>query len=213
MRTLTRADLSLDSDAPYVAVRPKNAKNKKLQPIPLHPEVAEALKKLRADAAPEMTDKVFGDLYPTWKGFRNDLKLAGIKNADDPSGKVRFHSLRHTLNHRLQENGVVPTMAQHLMRHSNISLTTRTYINAASLPLADALKKVPAILSPAKSATPIATPALVAASPTLSQVDKEYSKEELLKFLETNDLSHPMTLPVMPCTDKGKGCAIQGSNL
>ena len=205
MRTLVWTDVSLQSDSPFVAVQPGNAKNRKKQPIPLHPEVAEALKKLRAEVRPALTDRVFGDLYPSWNAFRRDLKLAGIKNIDDPNSKVHFHSLRHTLNHRLQENGVVPTMAQHLMRHSNINLTTRTYINASSLPLADALKKVPAILAKPKEYTPIRTPKLVAPSHSESPMDQEFTKTELLKFLETNDFSHQLTLTVVKRHDKEKG--------
>ena len=44
------------------------------------------------------------------------------------------------------ENGVVPTVAQHLMRHSTVTLTTKTYISSASLPLAEAIRRVPAIV-------------------------------------------------------------------
>ena len=49
------------------------------------------------------------------------------------------------MNHLLQENGVVPTVAQHLMRHSIVNLTTKTYISSASLLLAEAIKRVPAV--------------------------------------------------------------------
>ena len=58
---------------------------------------------------------------------------------------------------RLQENGVVPTVAQHLMRHSTIKLTTKTYISSASLPLAEAIRRVPPIVPGIKTDTPIDT--------------------------------------------------------
>ena len=157
LRTLVWADVFLDSPNPHVAVRAKNAKNRKLQPLPLHPEVVTALKKLEEERHPAPTDRVFYGIFPKRETFRHDLKRAGIQNSEDPSGKLHFHSLRHTLNHRLQENGVVPTVAQHLMRHSTITLTSRTYISSASLPLADAIKRVPSIVPGIKTDTPIDT--------------------------------------------------------
>ena len=140
-----------------VAVRAKNAKNRKLQPLPLHPEVVTALKRLEEERHPAPTDRVFFGIFPKRETFRRDLKRAGIKNSEDPSGKLHFHSLRHTLNHRLQENGVVPTVAQHLMRHSTITMASRTYISSASLPLADAIKRMPSIVPGIKTDTPIDT--------------------------------------------------------
>ena len=158
LRTLAWADVSLDSPNPHVAVRAKNAKNRKLQPLPLHPEVVMALKKLREEGRPAPTDRVFYGIFPKRETFRRDLKRANIQNSEDPSGKLHFHSLRHTLNHRLQESGVVPTVAQHLMRHSTITLTTKTYITSASLPLAEAIKRVPSIVPGGETNTPIDTP-------------------------------------------------------
>jgi integrase len=143
LRTLVWADVFLDSPNSHIVVRAKNAKNRKLQPLPLHPEVVAALKKLEEERRPARTDRVFYGIFPKRETFRHDLKRAGIQNIEDPSGKLHFHSLRHTMNRRLQENGVVPTVAQHLMRHSTVNLTTRTYISAASLPLAEAIKGCP----------------------------------------------------------------------
>ena len=134
LRTLVWADVFLDSPNPHVAVRAKNAKNRKLQPLPLHPEVVTALKKLEEERRPAPTDRVFYGIFPKRETFRHDLKRAGIQNSEDPSGKLHFHSLRHTLNHRLQENGVVPTVAQHLMRHSTITLTSKNLYQLSLAP-------------------------------------------------------------------------------
>ena len=41
------ADVFLDSPNPHIVVQAKNAKNRKLQPLPLHPEVVAALKSSR----------------------------------------------------------------------------------------------------------------------------------------------------------------------
>ena len=56
LRTLVWADVFLDSPNPHVAVRAKNAKNRKLQPLPLHPEVVRAPKKLEKERHPAPTD-------------------------------------------------------------------------------------------------------------------------------------------------------------
>jgi len=146
LKTLTWANLSLDSEMPTVTVTAINAKNRKAQPLPLHPDVVTVLRELREQHQPKPTDRVFFGIFPKWETYRRDLERAGIQNFDDPAGKLHFHSLRHTLNHRLQEAGVVPTVAQHLMRHSSIALTTRTYINASSLPLASAICRVRSVL-------------------------------------------------------------------
>ncbi|HSI86393.1 MAG TPA: tyrosine-type recombinase/integrase, partial [Candidatus Methylacidiphilales bacterium] len=154
------------------------------------------------------TDLVFRDIYPDWKTFARDLKRAGIQNVGDPNGKVHFHSLRHTLNHRLQDNGVVPTVAQHLMRHSDINLTTRTYINSASLPLVEAIQKVPSIGKKRDASevlnTPLDTHLLVPAGHLVSQTVREFSKNEFLKYLQETDLSPDLTLLVTTCQNTEK---------
>ncbi|MGA7882264.1 MAG: site-specific integrase [Terrimicrobiaceae bacterium] len=174
LRTLVWADVFLDSSNPHIVVQAKNAKNRKLQSLPLHPEVVGALKKLKQERRSAPTDRVFCGIFPKRETFRQDLKRAGIQNTEDPSGKLHFHSLRHTMNHRLQENGVVPTVAQHLMRHSTIMLTTKTYISSASLPLAEAIRRVPAIVPGIETDTPdtpIDTLKPVAPCHSVSQVD------------------------------------------
>jgi integrase len=205
LHTLRWSEVFLDVQAPYVAVKAANAKNRKMQPLPLHPEVVAALKELRHSRKPNASERVFHGIYPKWETFRNDLKRAGIKNMDDPSGKVHFHSLRHTLNHRLQENGVVPTVAQHLMRHSNINLTTRIYINSASLPLADAMRKVPSIISVEQPDTPMDTLNSDAGCHSVSLAVAEPEKIDKHKSLKSKDLSQNLSHSVVECHDRGDG--------
>jgi integrase len=59
LSTLVWADLFLDLPNPQIVVQAKNAKNRKLQPLPLHPEVVGALKKLEEERRPAPTDRVF----------------------------------------------------------------------------------------------------------------------------------------------------------
>ncbi len=222
LRTLVWADVFLDSPNPHIVVQAKNAKNRKLQPLPLHPEVVAALKKLDEERRPRPTDRVFYGMLPKRETFRHDLKRAGIQNIEDPSGKLHFHSLRHTMNHRLQENGVVPTVAQHLMRHSTVSLTTKTYISSASLPLAEAIKRVPAIVLDIKTDTPIDTPDTpidtlepVAPCHSVSQVDAGPQNAHDQKTLINRGSGHDLTLSVANShnTENGRGDRIRTCDL
>jgi integrase len=203
LRTLVWADVFLDSPNPHLVVQAKNAKNRKLQPLPLHPEVVTALKKLEEERRPAPTDRVFRSIFPKRETFRHDLKRAGIQNIEDPLGKLHFHSLRHTMNHRLQENGVVPTVAQHLMRHSTLNLTTKTYINSAALPLVEAIRRVPAIVSGIETDTPIDTPDTpidtlkpVAPCHSVSQLDTGSQDANHSKTMINKGSGHDLTLSV-----------------
>ncbi len=107
------------------------------------------------------------------------------------------------MNHRLQENGVAPTVAQHLMRHSTVSLTTKTYISSPSLPLAEAIKRVPAIVPDIKTDTPIDTLNTpidtlkpVAPCPSVSRVDTSSEENPEPKTLINKASGRDLTLPV-----------------
>ncbi len=222
LRTLVWADVFLDSPSPQVVVQARNAKNRKLQPLPLHPEVIAALKKLEEERRPAPTDRVFYGIFPKRETFRHDLKRAGIQNIEDPSGKLHFHSLRHTMNHRLQENGVVPTVAQHLMRHSTVNLTAKTYISSASLPLAEAIRRVPAILPKIKTNTPIDTPDTpidtlkpVAPCHSVSQADAISQNPHDPKTLINKGPGRDLTLSVAQShnTENGRGDRIRTCDL
>jgi integrase len=222
LHTLVWADLFLDSPNPHIVVRAKNAKNRKLQPLPLHPEVVIALKKLQEERRPAPTDRVFCGIFPKRETFRHDLERAGIQNIEDPSGKLHFHSLRHTMNHRLQENGVVPTVAQHLMRHSTVNLTTKTYISSASLPLAEAIRRVPPIVPGTRRDTPIDTPDTpidtlkpVAPCHLVSQVDTNAQNADEPKTLINKGSGRDLTLSVAVSRDtkNGRGDRIRTCDL
>ena len=222
LRTLVWADVFLDSSNPHIVVQAKNAKNRKLQSLPLHPEVVGALKKLKQERRSAPTDRVFCGIFPKRETFRQDLKRAGIQNTEDPSGKLHFHSLRHTMNHRLQENGVVPTVAQHLMRHSTIMLTTKTYISSASLPLAEAIRRVPAIVPGIETDTPIDTPDTpidtlkpVAPCHSVSQVDTSSQNAHEPETLINKGPGRDLTLSVAQShnAENGRGDRIRTCDL
>ena len=59
--------------------------------------------------------------------FNLDLAAAGIEKCDAQGRTVDVHCLRHTFATLLARNGVSPSIAQKLMRHSDIRLTMNTY--------------------------------------------------------------------------------------
>ncbi|MGA9579015.1 MAG: tyrosine-type recombinase/integrase [Terrimicrobiaceae bacterium] len=212
LSTLVWADVFLDLPNPHIVVQAKNAKNRKLQPLPLHPEVVAALKRLEEERRPAPTDRVFRGIFPKRETFRHDLKRAGIQNIEDRSGKLHFHSLRHTMNYRLQENGVVPTVAQHLMRHSSVNLTTKTYISSASLPLAEAIRRVPAIVPGLKTDTPIDTLKPVAHCHSVSQADTGSQNTHDPKILINKGSGHDFDGFWRTESQRGKWSGRQDSN-
>ena len=58
---------------------------------------------------------------------------------------VDVHSLRHTFATLLARNGVSPSIAQKLMRHSDIRLTMNTYTHLDLADTAGAVAGLPAI--------------------------------------------------------------------
>jgi len=58
---------------------------------------------------------------------------------------VDVHSLRHTFATLLSKAGVVPRMAQELMRHSDIRLTMNVYTHLQLVDTAGAVETLPTI--------------------------------------------------------------------
>ena len=77
--------------------------------------------------------------------MRKDFDQVGILHRDAQGRTADFHFLRHTYNTMLATNGVSPQDAMALMRHTDIRLTTRVYVDLSQLRLADAVGKLPGI--------------------------------------------------------------------
>ena len=79
------------------------------------------------------------------KIFGRDLAAAGIAKRDAQGRTVDVHSLRHTFATLMARNGVSPSVAQKLMRHSDIRLTMNTYTHLSLTDTAGAVAALPAI--------------------------------------------------------------------
>lgn len=72
------------------------------------------------------TDKLFDISCHSSDMIRKDCRNAGIKITNH-KGKVKFHSLRHSLATHLVSKGVPPNVVQKIMRHSDIKTTMKYY--------------------------------------------------------------------------------------
>ena len=84
--------------------------------------------------------------------FRKDLGAVGIASADTGSGKLDFHSLRHTFGTMLAACGVHPKTEQDLMRHSDINLTMSRYTHTLRGQESEAVESLPDLSLPNKQA-------------------------------------------------------------
>jgi len=133
----------LDTIPGHIALRASATKSKRADSLPLHPQIADALRQWRP-ANPAADCRVVATV-PNMKCLRADLALAGIADEDDAGRYVDFHSLRVSLSTLLAANKVSPRTAQALMRHSDPRLTANTYTDERVLPLAVELQTVPSI--------------------------------------------------------------------
>ena len=146
---LTTGALHLDEDNPYVYVEGKHAKSGRAATLPLRGDLADDLCKLVARLSEARGEEVTPDtpLFDIdWRNllrtFNLDLAAAGIAKRDAQGRTVDVHSLRHTFATLLARNGVSPSIAQKLMRHSDIRLTMNLYTH---LELADTAGAVAAL--------------------------------------------------------------------
>lgn len=192
MKALRWSDVYLDATEPYLMTRASTSKNHKDEPLPLHPELVNALRPLRP-ASGEMTGKVFAGGVPSAKTLRRDLSAAGITATNGIGAQVDFHALRHTWCTTLQRYGVAPRVAQQVMRHSDGRLTSKIYTDAALLPLGHEIRKVKvpslgASLNSGKTCPGVSKAGQV---PAIASVSETPSHEEDGLVLATDDHTWP----------------------
>lgn len=138
---------------PCVRVPASVAKNRKsgLQPISVH--LAVQLRTLIPADAPGF-QLAFPRLVPKCATFYRDLKRAGIASVDDTGRRVDMHALRKTAGTHLVLSGAEPRVVMEFMRHSDLKLTMKTYMDAAQLagPMLAAVAKLPWSKRPAIAA-------------------------------------------------------------
>ncbi|NOX54532.1 MAG: site-specific integrase [Planctomycetes bacterium] len=147
--SLTVGALGLDQASPYVCIEGKHAKSGRAAMLPLRDDLADDLRKhvdRLADGGQSIQDApLFNAGRNFLRTFNLDLASAGIAKRDAQGRTVDVHCLRHTYATLLARNGVSPSVAQKLMRHSDIRLTMNTYTHLDLADTAGAAVALPAI--------------------------------------------------------------------
>ncbi len=216
LRQLEWRDVHLETEIPFLALRAATTKNRKAATLHLHPDAANALRKLRP-AGVSATAKIFPRMVPRIPRFRQDLKAAGIPFEDEAGRRLDLHALRKSFQMLLTLNGTQPRVAMALMRHSDIKLTMGAYTDAGMLPTAEAISSLPSLATPAKGWTPQLTPKTsfspVSEGPALSPPVAPFGTIDGLQSLMNTSSGRDEAPPVAASHNRGKWCALQGSNL
>lgn len=144
LKQLTWDDVELDQNRGMITVRDTVSKNRKQQRIPLLPELREALLQYRPISW-KPHDRVFTRGVPRCGRLQEDLATIGVPYQDDLGRYADFHALRMTFSTYLQRNGVPIHVAKIMMRHSDIRLTTQTYLDEQMLPLQESISGLPGL--------------------------------------------------------------------
>ena len=144
LRSLTVA--SFDLDKCTVTVEAAYSKHRRQDMLPLRPDTAAELKGFLAGKLPNV--RVFSVGDKTCKMIKADLEAAGIPYVDESGRYADFHSLRHTTGSWLAANGVHPSVAQAIMRHSDINLTMSRYTHLFRGQESEAVAKLPDLSLP-----------------------------------------------------------------
>jgi integrase len=141
IRALQWGDIHLDSVPAKIVLRAKTTKAKRADSLPLHPQLADELRRFRP---PDFrADQRVVKTVPDMKAFRSDLKLAGISDKDADDRFADFHALGKSFITAMAVHGVSQRAAQAIARHTDPRLTASAYTDEALLPLAAEMAKVP----------------------------------------------------------------------
>ena len=123
--SLTSRSFNLEGTPATVTIEARNSKHRKLDVLPLHPELVTMLRDWLKEIAPEAF------LFPklakrrTWLMVQKDLEIAGIPYIT-PEGVADFHAAgRHSFITGLLRNGATLPEAKELARHSDVNMTMR----------------------------------------------------------------------------------------
>jgi integrase len=160
LASLTPSSFDLSGDVPSVTVKAANAKGRRTDTLPLHPDVADSMREWRADNdEPDVisiAQRQGVSQQPLWprrwaannyggKMIKHDLKAAGIPYADDEGRVFDFHALRSQFITGLGRSGVPLQIVQKLARHRDPKLTSNIYTKMGIDELAVAVAKLPGI--------------------------------------------------------------------
>jgi len=146
---LRRGELSRvmwgDVDLAAGVLRVRNRKAARLDPIPIHPDLAVALEAARPLLAPATGTKPVFEKPVSKQARLDDFEAAGIPTVDEDGRYADLHALRATLCTTLLRRATPPTVVKDIMRHSSIATTLKHYAKLGLVDAAAALAGVPAV--------------------------------------------------------------------
>ena len=120
----------------------REGKAKRVDVIPMHPQLADALQR-RLQANPALpTTRVWSASVGNLTR-QKDFKRAGIDFVDAQGRVVDLHALRATLATQLARASVTPQVAQRILRHSDYRTTLKHYTMLGLVDTAAAIAKLP----------------------------------------------------------------------
>lgn len=137
MRLLERRDVDLEDK--QLKLRAEATKMKRADTVPLIPDVLPTLTELCEGLQPH--ERLFPQM-PSFKPIRDDITRAGIVSPD-PSGRhVNFHSLRYFFCTLLARTLPIQVVRL-LMRHKDISVTCKVYLDLGIADVSEAVLQLP----------------------------------------------------------------------
>ncbi len=150
---LRRGDLQrlrwsdIDFDEGTITI--SQGKAKRVDVLPLHPQLVGELKRIRPMQL-NSTSKVFTTAVTSLTQLK-DFERANLK-PDEQGRVVDLHALRATLGTQLARQGVAPQVAQQILRHSDYKTTLKHYTVLGLSDTAKAINQLPAIGDPQRDA-------------------------------------------------------------
>jgi len=141
LRALKVSDFDLSGRT--VTLAAEYTKNRNGANLPLRTETAERLRTFLAGKLPTAAVFNMPRIEAVSKMIQADLKEAGINVADDGTGKLDFHSLRHSFATLLIHSGIDVKTAQTLLRHSTPVLTLGVYTHRVRGAESSAIDRLP----------------------------------------------------------------------
>ena len=133
-----------DVDFGQSTVTVRAGKAKRVDVIPMHPQLADALRRRLAASPALPAARVWGapvgDLTR-----RKDFARAGIPTEDAEGRVIDLHALRTTLGTQLARAGVAPQVAQRIMRHGDYRTTLKHYTVLGLVDTAKAVAQLPGV--------------------------------------------------------------------
>ena len=192
LKSLTWGDVLLDAEPPRVVPRAETTKNGKSEPIPLHADIVEELRRMKGVGKSPNTRVI--RMFSRMEPLKADLAKAGIE-FESERGRADFHSLRHTFNARMAANGVPLVFAQRAMRHSTPNLTANQYLDPALSSLSKSLAGLPGLVHEG-GIPPKMPPATVPSGRFVSSRGTTGRQLQPSQPVKNEGICHPLALPV-----------------